>query len=108
LDGIPTIGVDVVARLLRDSSGGDAPADIACLGERAGEPIPPRTRFIDQDQRCAVGLPLPDPVVEVVLAPAKGAEVNDLGVMFVGHVGDREGLLMNIHADLERARLGQG
>jgi hypothetical protein len=108
LDGIPTIGVDVVARLLRDERGGDDPADLALLGESAGAPIPTRTRFRDQDQMCAVGLQLPDAVVEVVLARANGAEVNDLGVVFVGNVGDRDGLLMNIHSDIERARLGHG
>jgi hypothetical protein len=26
----------------------------------------------------------------------------------LGHVGDRDGLLMDIHSDVERARLGHG
>jgi hypothetical protein len=56
----------------------------------------------------AFGLQLPDALVAVVLARANGAEVNDRGVVFVGSVGDRDGLLMNIHSDRERARLGHG
>jgi hypothetical protein len=56
----------------------------------------------------ACGLPRPADLVEVVRARANGAIVNDLGVGFVGHVGDGDGLLMPIQSDIERARLGHG
>ena len=36
------------------------------------------------------------------------AEGDDFGAMFLGHSGDRDGLLMPIHSDIERARLWPG
>jgi hypothetical protein len=51
-EGIPTSGVDTVARRLWDQGGGDDPAVVAGLGQIAGAPGPTGARFIDEDQVC--------------------------------------------------------
>jgi hypothetical protein len=56
----------------------------------------------------AFGLHCPDQLVDIALARADGAEVDDLGVVFFGYVGDSDGLFMDIHSDVERARLVHG
>jgi hypothetical protein len=81
---------------------------VAFLGEITREPIPTRPRFIDKDQLCAFGRHVPDQLVDLALARANGAEVDDLGVVCFGYVGDSDGLLMDIHADVKRARLVHG
>ena len=50
--GIPTSGVDTVARRLWDQGGGNDPAVVAGLGQIAGAPGPTGARFIDEDQVC--------------------------------------------------------
>jgi hypothetical protein len=46
--------------------------------------------------------------VAVTLAGAERPPGEDLRVMVLGHGGDRAGLLMDVQADLKRARLGHG
>jgi hypothetical protein len=101
-DGVTTVGFDPIAGLFVDQRGSHDPADVALLGEMTVEPIPPRPRFIDQDQMCAFGLHVPDQLVDIVLAHAEGAEGDDLGVVFFSYGGDSDGLLMDIHSDVER------
>jgi hypothetical protein len=56
----------------------------------------------------AFGLHVPDQLVDIALARAEGAEGDDLGVVFFSDGGDSDGLLMDIHSDVERARLVHG
>jgi hypothetical protein len=107
-DGVTTVGVDPIAGLLGDQGGGHDPAEVACVGERTVEPIPTRPRFRAQDQRLAFGRQFPEQRVAIARARADGAEVDDLGVVCCGYVGDSAGLLRDIHADVERARLVHG
>lgn len=81
---------------------------MAFLGEITVEPIPTWSRFIDKDQMFAFGLHFPDQLIDIALARADGAEVDDLSVVFFRNVGDSNGLFMDIHSDVERARLVHG
>jgi hypothetical protein len=45
-----------------------------------------------------------DELVEVTLPRLDGTEEDDLRGMVLGHIGDRDGLFMDIQSDLERAR----
>ena len=72
-DGIPTIGVDAVASLLGDQGGGDDPAIIAFVGQRAVEPVPPRSRFRDEDSVVGFGLQLARELINVAWPRANGA-----------------------------------
>jgi hypothetical protein len=56
----------------------------------------------------AFGMQLLDDMVDVVPSRADGADVNDFGVVFVGHAGDHDGLVLDIHSDIERNSLGRG
>jgi hypothetical protein len=51
-DGLPTIGVDAIARLLGNQCGGDDPAVVALWGQIAVAPRAPGARFLDEDQGC--------------------------------------------------------
>jgi len=108
LEGVTPVGLDPSARLLGEERGGHDPAEVALLGEVAGEPIATGTRFIDKDELLAFGLQLPDERIDIALARADRAEGDDLSVMCFGNVGHRDRLLMDIHADVERARLWHG
>jgi len=44
-------------------------------------------------------------LVDIALAGTNGAEGDNLSVVFLGHVGNGNRLFMDIHADVERARL---
>jgi hypothetical protein len=53
-------------------------------------------------------LQLADEVINVGVPGADGAEVDDVGVVVLGHRGDRDGLLMDIQSNAERARVTHG
>jgi hypothetical protein len=46
--------------------------------------------------------------VEITLVGVDSPQADDLHTRGLGHVGDREGLLMDIQADVKHARLGYG
>ena len=108
MDGVTTVGFDPIARLLRDERWGHDPADVAFRREIAVEPIPTWTRFIDKDQMIAFGLPLADEHVDVAWTSANGAKVDDFSLVCFGNICDSNRLFMNIHSDVERARLVHG
>jgi hypothetical protein len=56
----------------------------------------------------AFGLHLPDELIDVTLACTDVAEGDDLGVMFLGDIGDGNRVFMDIHPDVKRARLAHG
>ncbi len=72
------------------------------------EPSLTRPRFIDKAPMVACGLHGPEQMVEIALARADGAEVDDLGVVFFGYVGDSDERLMALHSAVERARVVHG
>ena len=72
------------------------------------EPVPTGARFIDKDQVFGFGWPLADELINVGRPGADGAEVEDVGVMVLGNIGDSDRLLMDIQSDLQRARLWPG
>jgi hypothetical protein len=51
------------------------------------------------------GVQLAPESVTIGLPGAKSPEEGDVSVVSSGHVSHRDGLLMDIHADVERARL---
>jgi hypothetical protein len=53
-------------------------------------------------------LHFPAELVEVTLAGADGAEVDDLGVMVFGDVGHGNRVFVDVHSDVKRARLVHG
>ena len=108
LDRVPTGGFDPIAGLLGDQRWGHHPADVAFLREIAGAPIPAGPRFRDKDQICAFGLHFPDELVDIALARTDGAEGDNLGVVFLSNIGNGNRIFMDIHADVERARLWHG
>jgi hypothetical protein len=108
LDGVTTVGFHPIARLLGDERWGNDPADVAVLREIVVEPLPTWTRFIDKDQMMAFGWQLADEQVDVALPSANGAKVDAVSAVFFGRICDSNRLLMNIHTDIERARLCHG
>jgi hypothetical protein len=105
---IPTVGCDPVARPCGHQGGGDDPADRVLLRQRAIQPLSTRASFVDKDQVCGLRLELPKQMVDVTLPRAKSSEGDDLGVVILGHRGDCDGVFMDIHANVERARLCHG
>jgi hypothetical protein len=81
---------------------------MAFFGEMAVEPIAARAGVIDKDEVRAFGLPATDEVIDVTLSRPDVPEGDDLGVVVLGNISDRDRVLIDIHADVERARLGQG
>jgi hypothetical protein len=107
-DGLTTIRVDTVPGLLRDQGRGDDPAAVAFWGQIAREPRAAGAGFIDQDAWRALGLPLPDALVAITLPGPDRAQRTDFRALCWGDRGDREGRFMDIHSDVERARLSHG
>jgi hypothetical protein len=107
-DGITTIRFDTVAALFRDQGRGDDPAAVAFFGQRAIEPIAAGASFIDKDKLLALGLQLPDEFVDIALPGPDCAHRDDFRAIFLGDIGDRDGRFMDIHSDVERARLSHG
>jgi hypothetical protein len=81
---------------------------MAFVGEIAVEPIATRTGFINKDEVRAFGLEPTDEVIDVTLSRPDIAEGDHLGVVLLGDTGDRDRVLMDIHSDVERARLVHG
>jgi hypothetical protein len=101
----PSVGFDAVARLFGNHRGSNDPADVVFFGQITREPIPTRAGFRDKEKVFGLRLELPKQGVDITLPGAKGPEGDDLSAMFLRHIGDRDGLFMHIHADVERARL---
>jgi hypothetical protein len=108
LDGIPTVGVDAIPGLCGDSRGRHDPAPMACVAQRTGEPGPTGACRRDKDELLAFGRHLPDAWIEVTLSCPDVTEGDDVGVVFVGDVGNGARLFMDIQSDGKRARRGHG
>ena len=108
LESVTTMRCAPIASLGRDQRGGNDPAGVAFFRAGAGEPIPTRTRCIDQHAMFALRLQWADELVKIALARANGTKVADLGVECLGDIGNGNRVFLDSHADGERARLWQG
>jgi hypothetical protein len=72
------------------------------------EPIATRASFIDKDEGRAFGLQPTEELIDATLSRPYIAEREDLGVVFFSDIGDGNRVLMDIHTDVERARLCHG
>jgi hypothetical protein len=105
---VTPVGCDPIARLLRKQRRGDDPADVPLWGQITLAPLAAGARFVNAEERMALGWELTDALVEVTLARADRPEGDDCRARVLGHVGDRHGLCMDIHADIKSGRLGPG
>jgi hypothetical protein len=78
---------------------------MAFFGEIAVEPIATRPSFIDKDEVGAFGLQPANKFIDIALPRTNVPKGDDLGVRFLGDVGNGNGLFMNISSDVECARL---
>ncbi len=72
------------------------------------EPVAAGTSFVDEDELLPLRLQMPKQLINIALPGPDGAEGDHLGTMLLGHRGDRNGLCMDIHSNVERARLCHG
>ena len=84
------------------------PAVVVFFRQIAVEPVATGSGFIDKDEVCGLGLHLADELIDVTLTRANGAQVGHLGAMILGDIRHGNGVLVDIHADEECARLGHG
>jgi len=108
LAGIAAVGCDAVPSFVRDSRGRDHPTVMPRLRQIPVPPIAARPGFVDQHEGFGLRVPLANQCVEVALAGADSPQGDDLRAVVLGDVGDRDGLLMDIQADIRPARLGHG
>jgi hypothetical protein len=108
LDRVTPVGLDAIAGFLGDQGRRNDPADVPPGGEITIEPITARTRLVYEDQMRAFRLQLTNERVDVTLSGTDRAHIDDFGMVFLGHVSDCDGLLMDIQTDIERARLVHG
>jgi hypothetical protein len=108
LDSVTTVSLDAIASLFGNQGRGDDPADVASFGKITIEPGATRPRFIDKDQVLGLGWPLSNELINIGLPGADGAEVDDLSVVVFGDVGYGNRVFMDIHSDVQRARLVHG
>jgi hypothetical protein len=73
------------------------------LGKVAREPRAAGAGFVDNDEMFAFGLEFTDERLEVTLARAERAQIDDLGVVCFGDVGHGNRLFMDIQTDVECA-----
>jgi hypothetical protein len=78
------------------------------LRQIAVQPIAARPGFVDKHEVFGLRVQLANQFVEVTLAGADRPQGDDLRAMVLGHVGDCDGLFMDIQADIKHARLGHG
>lgn len=105
---VPVVGFHAVAGPFGHEGGRDDPADLAFLRQIAREPGATRSRFIDEDQGCGFGWQRAHELINVAWPRANGAKGDDLSVVIFGDVGHRDGVLVDIQTDIERARLWHG
>ena len=80
------------------------PSRGALLRQVAREPGAARAGFVDEDELLACGLEPPEKLVAPTLPRPNRPEGDAVRAVFLGTLGDGEGLLMDIHANGERAR----
>lgn len=97
-----------IPALLRHHGRSDAPAAVAFVGQIAREPRATGAGCRDQDAVLPRGRPLPAARGAITRPGPDCAQRADGRARVLGDRSDRAGRLMDIHADVERARRSQG
>jgi hypothetical protein len=105
LPGITPVGCDPITRLCGHQGGGDDPADVAVFHEGAREAGAAGAGFVDEDTLRTLRPQVPEQLVKITLPSPDRAERDDLRARCLGDRGDRKRRFMDIHANVERARL---
>jgi hypothetical protein len=108
LDGVTPVDFHPSARLFGNQGGRDDPTVVTCFAQIPVEPIVAWPGFIDDNEMVSLGLACADEVIDVNLSRPDGAEVGDLSTVVLRDICNRDRVLMDIHADVERARLVHG
>jgi hypothetical protein len=77
-----------------------------CQG--AIEPGAAGARFGDEDEWLPLRLQMPKQLINIALPGPDGAEGDSLCTMFLGDLGDGDGLFVDIQSDIKRVRLVHG
>jgi len=105
LDRVTPVGLDLVARFLRNQRRGDDLTREALAGQIPLQDVPARTRFVREHQVGCLGLQAPDQLVEVRLARPGRPDEHRRGRVPAVRVCDRDGILVNVETDEKRCRL---
>ena len=100
------VGVDAIARFFGNQRGGHHPAVVALVHQVAVEPGATRAGFRDTEQMVGLCWHRADALIDIALAGAHGAQGQDLGAGSLRHLGNRDRIFVDIHADKECVRLG--
>jgi hypothetical protein len=105
---IPAVGFHLSARVLGDQRRGHHPALVAFCAQIPVELGATGAGFVDEDQMFGLGWHLADEVIDITVAGAHGAEEDDLGVVSFGDVGHGNRVFVDIHSNVQGARLVHG
>ena len=108
LDRLTAVRLDPLPRLLGQQRRGHDPAVLACFLQRAREPRAARPRVVEKDAGRGCRWHRADAGLARTLAGAARPHVGARSTRILRHGGDRHGLLVDIQADAECARLGHG
>jgi hypothetical protein len=108
LAGIAAVGVDPVPGFFRNERGRDHPTVMPRLRQIAVQLIAARPGFVGKHEVFGLRVQRSNPCVEITRAGTDSPQGDDLRAMVLGHVGDRDGRLVDIQADIKQARLGHG
>jgi hypothetical protein len=107
-EGLPAVGLHPISGFVGEQRRGDAPADLAFVRPRAGEPRPPRAGCSDKDEGLTWGRERTDECSDGTVAGPNRLARDDRRVVVLRNRGDGNRSLMAIHAKAECARLRQG
>jgi hypothetical protein len=106
--GVALIGFHSIARFSRDQRGGDDATRQALPGEIAVKPVAAGPGLVDERQLRALALHLTNEGVDVALSRADRAHVHGIGGAFGARVGDDNGVLVHVEADIQCATVSHG
>src|SRR5438093_1572371 len=106
--GVALVGLDPIPRLARDQRGGDDDARQALPGEIPVQPIAAGPGLVDEHELRSLALELAHQGIDVALPGPEGAEVRRVRPAIVTRVGDGDGVLVDIEADVECATVSHG
>ena len=108
VDRVASIGLDLVAGLLRDQRRRDDLTGEPLRGQVAIQPVPARARLVREDQIGGLGLESAHQLGQVRLARADRADKHGrIGALPLG-VGDRDRIFVDVETDEKRSRLCHG
>jgi hypothetical protein len=108
LEGIPTVGLDLVAGSFGDQGGSDDTAVETLGGEVSMQDVPRGAGLVRENQGRGLAAKSADELVDIALTGADGAEeVGRIGLTADG-VRDRDRVLVDIQTDEKRSRLVHG